>query len=49
MISRNSMSNRADANALIKGWADRLATALAKRPRHREESRSQVLIAIGWR
>lgn len=27
MISRNSMSNRADANALLKSWADRFATA----------------------
>ena len=27
MISRNSMSNRADANALLKSWADRFGTA----------------------
>ena len=47
MISRNSMSNRADANALLKSWADRFGTASAKRPRHREESRrSQVLIRL---
>ncbi len=28
MISRSGLSNRADATAVIKGWADRLGTAL---------------------